>query len=349
MPLRISPLLAAACCALVCSAAQAADCLPGMPSYATAQADFAPDPSYLTPEGRVRIVGYNDMAEMLEPMAAYFTSLYPDIRFDLVLKGTRTAPPALREVLSLVAPMGAEWEESELAAYEAQHGQSPAMFRVAHDSLNPAALSSPTAVIVNVENPIRHISLNQIKATFTGAKPIRSWKKLGGDMVGDIHAVGLADQTAIGQFMRRHHFGNASFSADYAGKAQSRDVVAAVAADRQAIGLANLNHVNSTVRALGIVTKSGAKPVFGTADEIRAGRYPFDRHLLVYARRNASGKIDPLAKAWLDLMLSCEGQAIIAAGKLGYIPLNADEISFERAKLNSKSIEDHLVSTSNIY
>lgn len=231
------------------------------------------------------------MAEMLKPMASYFTSLYPNISLDLVLRGTRTAPAALREGRSLFAPMGAKWEDGELAAYRARYGKDSAMFRVAHDSLHPAALSSPTAVIVNAGNPTKHISLNQIKATFTGVKPTRSSKQLGVEVTSNIHAVGLADQTAIGQFMRRHHFGNASFSADYAGKAQSRDVVAVVAADRQAIGLANLNHVNPSARALGIVTKRGKKPVFGTADEI----------------------------------------------------------SFERAKLNSKSTEDRLVRASNIY
>lgn len=330
----ISLFLATSCGMFACPTAHAAECPVAPFSMTRPQIKLIPDASYLTPDGRIRIVGYNDMAEMLEPMAARFSSFHPHLRFDLVLNGTRTAPPALREGLSLVAPMGAEWEDAEVAAYRARHGQDAVMFRVAHDSLNPSALSSPTAVIVNAKNPLQHIALDQIKAIFTGTKPMRSWKQIDRAMDDRIRAVGFGNQTAIGQFMRRKHFNNALYSDDFVSKRHSRDVVAAVASDPSAIGLANLNHVNPLVRALGIVVRRGEKPVFGTADEIRSGRYPFDRHLLVYARRDSLGKIEPLANAWLDLMLSCEGQAIISAGKLGYIPLNVTELASERKKLN---------------
>jgi len=331
---HISALLAIVHCTLAGSAVHASACLPDKSAKPVPHVLLSPDASYVTPDGRVRVIGYNDMAEMLKPMAARFTEQHPHIRFEFILKGTRTAPPALRDGTSLFAPMGAEWEDAQLEAYRARHGQDPVMFRVAHDSLNPAALSSPTAVIVNAKNPLKQITLDQIRAIFTGTAPIRAWQEIDPRMVGEVRPVGFAEHTAIGQFLRRNKFEGQAFGPKYVGKPQSRDVVAAVAADEQAIGFANLNHVNSSVRALGIVSSPGKAPAFGTADEIRAGRYPFDRHLLVYVRRSTSGEIEPLAKAWLELMLSCEGQAIIGDGRLGYIPLSADEVATERLKLN---------------
>jgi len=71
----------------------------------------------------------------------------------------------------------------------------------------------------------------------------------------------------------------------------------------------------------------------GTAAEVQADKYPYGRYLYFYARREADGHIDPVAKDYLELLLSKEGQEIIASQADGYIPLNATEVAAERAKL----------------
>ena len=334
---RARHLLLGSILALAASPAMAGDCLRGFPRYRPAVLDAPRETAYRTPDGRIRIVGYNDMAEMFTPLAELFTRRHPDLRFELVLNGTRTGPPALTDGSSLIAPMGAEWSDDDLAAYRARYGSDPVMIRVAHDSLSPRARSSPTAIVVNAANPLVRLTMEQVRAVFTGTPNLSQWSQLGGWIGGAIHPVGLADNTALGQFLRRK-FGNAPFAPSFIGLPQSRQVIAAVAADRQAIGFANLNHVASEVRVVGLADHPGGKPMFGTAKEIRSGRYPFDRHLLVFARRDASGLIEPIAKAWLELLLSCEGQAIIASGNLGYIPLEPREAARERRKLSSTGI-----------
>lgn len=309
-------------------------CLPGLPHYRPSPLDVPSSAAYRAPDGRFRIVGYNDMAEMLTPMAALFARNHPAYRFELILKGTRTAPPALTDGSSFLAPMGAEWTESNLAAFRTRYGSDPLAIRIAHDSINPAAISSPTAIVVNAANPLQHLTLEQVRKIFTRDGAITDWSQLAPGSIGAIHPVGLADSTAIGQFLRHHIFADSAFTSAYAGMSQSRAVIAQVASDPLAIGLANLNQATSGVRALGIVARPGDQPSFGTADDIRAGRYPLDRHLLVYVRRDRSGRVEPLAKAWAEQLLSCEGQAIIAAGSLGYIPLNPQDAANERQKLN---------------
>lgn len=314
--------------------AMATGCLAGFPHYRPEHLAVPVDAAYRSLDGRFRIVGYNDMAEMLAPMAALFTWIHPDLHFELTLKGTRSAPPALTDGSSFLAPMGAEWTESNLATYRAKYGNDPLAIQIAHDSISPAAISSPTAIVVNAANPLQHITLEQARKIFTQDSAITDWSQLAPGLPGAIHPVGLAESTAIGQFLRHHIFADAAFKSTYVGMPQSRAVIAQVALDPLAIGLANLNQATSGVRALGIVARPGDRPSFGTADDIRAGRYPLDRQLLVYFRRDRSGRVEPLARAWAELMLSCEGQAIIAAGSLGYIPLNPQEAASERQKLN---------------
>lgn len=325
---RTKEILGTLAAALATTPATAGACT----QYRAEQVSVPADARYRTGEGHIRIVGYNDMAEMLTLMAALFTRRHPEHKFDLILHGTRTAPPALTEGTSLLAPMGAEWEAPALAAYRARYGDEPAAFRVAHDSLNPQAKSSPTAVIVHSGNGLRVLDMDRVRSIFAGATT--HWSQLPDSQRGAIHPVGFAPTTAIGQFLLTAHMQGQSFAAAYDGKAQSRDVVEAVAADPQAIGLANLNHADDRVRVVGLRADSRHRYSFGSKADIRAGRYPLDRHLLVYARRDGSGRVEPLAREWLKLMLSCEGQAIIARGSLGYIPLSDREARLEISKLH---------------
>src|SRR5207244_942876 len=84
---------------------------------------------YVSADGVVTVVGYNDMREMLEPMAARFAATHPGIRIRLDLPGTRFAPAALAKGDSAFAPMGAEFTPPQLADYRAIRGDDPVAFK----------------------------------------------------------------------------------------------------------------------------------------------------------------------------------------------------------------------------
>jgi phosphate transport system substrate-binding protein len=319
-------------------ASEAARCEPGLPHYRPARLSVPASAPYFAPDGRIRIVGYNDMAEMLSALATLFETSHPGFRFELILKGTRTAPQALADGTSLFAPMGAELEDAALAGYRAVHLADPLMIRVANDSLDPKARSSPVGIFVHRDNPLAELSLDQARHIFTRGRGRRhvTWGDLGLSGIWSnrkIHPTGFAETTAIGLFLRRQKFDGRPFVSNYIGKGQSRDVIEAVAGDPLAIGFANLSHESGQVKALAISSRAGAPAYSGSAANIRAGRYPLNRHLLVYARRGRDGAIDPVARAWLELILSCEGQRIIRDGSLGYIPLSPQDVALERSKL----------------
>ncbi len=302
-----------------------------------ASADAPPArPAYVEADGAIRIVGYNDMRWMLEALDRTFTRSHPGIRFDLVLKGTRTAPAALADGSSLFAPMGAEFTEQELHRYRKQVGAAPLLFRVAHAALDPRARSSPLAVYVNPANPLRAISMRQLRAIFAAPARLTDGGQLG---LRDswahwrIHPCGLAADTALGVFMRRHHFGGARYVNTYRGFRESAQVLRQVAADPAALCLADLNQANPAVRVVGIRLPSGAGVARGSPQDIVSGRYPLDRHLYVYLRAPAARAGNSLVCAYLDLMLSATGQQIIAAAAPGYLPLNSAEGASERHRL----------------
>ena len=294
---------------------------PALPRYEPQPVAVPRGAGYVTADGAVAVIGYNDMGEMLGGLGAKFSSLHPGIRFAFTLKGTRTAPPALARGESALAPMGAEFSPGQLADYVAVTGREPLMFRIAHCSLDPAALSGPLAIIVHQDNPLASLTLAEVAEIFTG----RSKRGL--------HPCGLAPETALGLFMRQHALAGGGFSPEFRGFSQSREVVRAVAADPQAIGFTAGMRVMPGVKALALAPVAGAAPVALTEGNLRAGRYPLDRFLLIYAR----DRPEPFVREFLRFILSREGQEIIARGSLGYLPLNAAELAAERAKLEAET------------
>ena len=271
-----------------------------------------------TPAGAIAIVGYNDMAEMIGALDARFASLHPGFQFAPDLKGTRTAPPALAAGVSAFAPMGAEFSARELADYRAVVGAEPLMFRIAHCSLDPRALSGPLAIIVHRDNPLAALTLPALARIYAEGDPV-------------LRPCGLKASAALGLFFRARVLGERPFTADFSGFAQSAEVVAHVAADPHAIGFAALNRaiVEPGVKILALAPGEGAPPVAPTRETILAGGYPLDRFLLIYAR----APLDPFVREYLRLVLSKEGQKIIGAGSIGYLPLSETEAAAEFSKL----------------
>lgn len=289
-------------------------------------------PRAAPPPETIRIVGYNDMDEMLGALTDAYARHRPGTRFELELKSTKSAPGALLSGASQLAPMGAAMSAAERAAIRTRWGHDPVEIRVAHDSLKPGVLSSPTGVFIHRDNPLRAIRLSDLRRLFTPhADPITRWSQLGGaDRA--VTLLSLGDQTAIGKFLLDGALRSDRFVPAMRGFPQSREVAAAIGADRNAIGFANLNHANPAIRALDLIDDRGrrSQPI---ETDIVAGRYPLDRHLLVYARRGRDGQVEPAARDFLAYMLSAEGQTIIGRGEKAYLPLNPADRRYELKKL----------------
>jgi len=279
----------------------------------------------------IRVVGYNDMDEMMAALVAAYRRHDPASEFVLDLKSTRSAPPALLSGAADLAPMGAEMEPPDQLAIARRWGREPAVFALAHASLEPRALSSPTGFYVAEQNPLREIRIDQLARIFGAATP-GTWGELGGDRAAPLHLYGLDETTAISRFLQRKLGIAAGFPREMRRFFQSRDAAAAMALDPLALGFANLNHARPGLRALALVDAQGRRwaPDLAT---VRAGDYPLDRFLLLYARRQGDGGIEPGLARFIAFALSDKGQAIVASGTKGYLPLSRSERRRERQNI----------------
>jgi phosphate transport system substrate-binding protein len=311
-------------------AVHAASVDPALPAYEPHALEASGKASWLSPEGAVTVVGYNDMRDMLEPLAARFSAAHPEIRFQLVLPGTRFAPEALAKGESAFAPMGAEFTPPQLAAYRALQREDPVAFRVAHASLDARALSGPLAVFVHRDNPLASLTLEQVSRVFAGEA--RRWGDLGIEgpwAQRPITSYGMSPGTALAYAFKDMAMGERSVGAQMRGLPQSADVAQRVSQDPNAIGFAAAMRATGAARVLALAARAGAEPVVPTEEGLVAGRYPLDRYLLIYVPR----PVPPVAREFLRLVLSREGQQAVASTPQKYLPLSATDAAKEMSKL----------------
>src|SRR5258708_5060633 len=216
----------------------------GLPHYRPEPVALPSDATYLTPDGSVTVIGYNDMQGLLESLNRLFIASHPGFKFNLILKGTRTAPAALTSGASAFAPMGAEFSDDDMETYRKKFGADPISIRVAHASLNPRALSAPIAIYVNKANPLTSLTTEQVTRLFT--QPNLTWTDFGWtDEPGrsNVHPIGLTATTALGIYMTRHAFSHAPFASNFKGFVQSADVVKQVGEDPSAVGVPPINRL----------------------------------------------------------------------------------------------------------
>jgi len=213
-----------------------------------------------------------------------------------------------------------------------RNSRIPALvFRVAHASVHPRALSGPLAIFVHRDNPLQSLALSQAARAFAG-EAVR-WGELGATGAWadrPIHLYGLKPDTVLGIFAQKNVTNGQAFGKQFAGFPQSADVVDKVAGDSSGIGFAAANRASPSVRVLALSARTDDQPLAPTAENIASGRYPLDRFLLICARR----PITQLVREFVRLVLSPEGQAAVAASPQGYIPLTPAEVAAERGKLD---------------
>ena len=341
LPHRFFPrCLAAAGCLLAGLAAAALPVDPALGSYQPRQVAPPEGAGYVLRDGSVRIVGTEVLAEAIERLDARFSETHPGVKFAPSLKGTSAAIPALTHGVSAFAPMGRHVTWVENVPYSKIVGAAPLEIRVAHGSVAGRKKANVLAVFVNKANPVDRLTAEQVVRIFAEGHArgdLTQWNQLGvkGELGRQpIHTYGGPDDGGFGQYMIDYHFEGLRFRRGHERLPDSAQIVNRVGEDSAGIGVAALSYATPQVKIVAIAPKEGELYSSGTAAEVGAGSYPYNRYVYFYVRREPGKPVDAFVKEYMRFVLSKEGQAIIAAEDESYIPLNAREAAAELAKLD---------------
>ena len=302
------------------------------------------DAGYVLPDGTIRIVGFDDMADVISRLNALFTQTHPGTRFSYVKSNSYGALYSLMWDSTAFAPMAIDYQ-SNLIYTDIVHGPSFAI-RVAHGSLTAGAKLSPIAVVVNKSNPIDTLSIAQLSSIFT--EPIRRrvyshWSQVGvqGELGAEaIHPCGLpwsdhypSQDPTFGEYMFSRKLGGGQPVVNYRMFATYAEVLRNVASDALAIGFVSANEISPDVKVLSLTSGDIGGASSPTAADIHSGHYPLDRYLYLYGRVVSGKPFDPFVKEYMKMLLSKEGQQIVSDDPHGYIPLSPLEAAEDLAML----------------
>jgi len=189
-------------------------------------------------------------------------------------------------------------------------GVHPREYKVALDAI---------LVIVHRSNRVRELTLDQLRAIYTGE--VESWKGVGGG--GEtIVALCPSRRSELGEFFAERVLGSrggkkgGTFGPRVAAPASSQAVAQRVAAEPRAIGYLELRWYDVQRHGLVAVGEEERGPFFRpTMETLLYYQYPLSRPVLLYTNGRPKGKV----KEFLDFALSSDGQ--MAAGREGFVPM----------------------------
>jgi len=274
--------------------------------------------------GTAKSMGSDTMNNLMTLWGEALKKHYPNIKIEIEGKGSSTAPAALIESQAQFGPMSRPMKDSEIDKFEKAFGYKPTGLATAIDCL---------AVYVHKDNPIKSLTVEQVRQIFSVTGPEMKWGELG--LTGawanqPVTLYGRNSASGTYGYFKEHVLKNSDFKPTVKEQPGSSSVVQAVATDKFGIGYSGIGYKTADVRAVPIAVDNG--PAFeANVENAYSGDYPIARYLYVYVNYKPGSQLDPLRREFIRLIYTQEGQEVTI--KDGYIPIPADTAREELKKV----------------
>jgi len=251
--------------------------------------------------GTITVKGSDTMVILAQRWAEEYMKKNPARKVQVTGGGSGTGIAALVNGTTDIANASRAMKDDEKAKVRDRYNTLPTEIAVAKDGV---------ALYVNEANPVAQLTIDQLKAIYLG--DVANWKEVGGP---DARIVLYSRENSSGTyvFFKENVLGGEDFAASAQTLPGTAAVVNAVAKERYGIGYGGAAYAKG-VREVEIVGKDG-QAWLPSAENVRSGKYPLSRPLLMYTRATPAGE----AKQFIDWCLSPEGQAIVT--QVGYFPI----------------------------
>jgi phosphate transport system substrate-binding protein len=307
---------------------------------------WSPAPLKIEPEEEFNLVGADTMDEITLGWVKLFRQAYPELSVTMEARASTSGVPALTDGAADAAPVARECLPKERENFVKKFGYQPFAIRVATGSLGSLGKTAATVILVAKDNPIRGLTLPQLDAIYSttrrlGHAPVVTWGDLG--LTGEwaarpIHLYGLKSPNGIEQYFKYRVMDGGDYKTDIEiVKAQGFTHPFTVAAHDMGAQIGGLTYgmlanLTPEVKVVPIAEKEGDPFVMPTIETVYAHAYPLSRYIYLYANRPPGKPLEPKVKEFLKLVLSRQGQQIVAAEGV-FMPLTPKVVREELAKL----------------
>jgi phosphate transport system substrate-binding protein len=283
--------------------------------------------------GALTSVGSDTASVLITRWSAGFQEQHRGARIQVQASGSASAPIALIEGAADIGPMSRPMSDAEERAFRTRYGYAPTRIVVARDAI---------AVFVHPDNPTSRITLAELDAIYSSThrcgntQPIRHWNDLPGATPSitatSVLAIGRDDGSGTHEMFRSVALCNGRYRPEVIAWPGNGAVVATVATNREAIGYAGAGYINGLVKPLAIARGLDDAAVPPDEPHVADGSYPLARAIYVYVNRRPQQALAALPQAFLDYVLSDEGQRLVRHE--GFMPLSANEALEQRTALH---------------
>ncbi|MDB6115738.1 MAG: Phosphate transporter substrate-binding protein PhoT family [Lacunisphaera sp.] len=298
------------------------------------------------PEEELNLSGADIMDEITLGWIKIYRQAYPRLSVTMEARSSGSGVPALTAEKAHLAPVGREAMPAEVEGFVKKFGYEPFAVKVATGSLGSLGKTATSIVLVAKDNPIKGLTFAQLEAIYArepkrGLAPVHTWGDLG--LTGKwkdlpIHPYGLKPPNGIEQFFKWKVLNWGEWRDGIQNvKGQGFTHAFTVASNDMHTQLGGITYalmanVTPDVRVVPLAEKDGGPFIAPTIDTVYHHVYPLSRYVYIYVNRPPGTKIEPKLKEFLKLVLSKQGQDIVAEEGV-FMPLLPGVVQEELAKL----------------
>lgn len=250
----------------------------------------------------IQIKGSDTMVNLGQAWAEKFMEKNSNVSIAITGGGSGTGIASLISGTCEIAETSRNMEVKEIDQAK-QKGFEPKKYIVALDGL---------AVVVNPKNPVSNLTIDELKGIFTGQ--ITNWKEVGGN---NSKIVVLSREVNSGThvYFKEHVLNKTEFAPSALMLSSSQAIADEVSGNLNAIGYYGMGYISPQQKAIKVAKDKQSEYIAPAIDNVKKGTYPISRPLFFYTK----GEPEGAAKAFIDFVLSSEGQKIVA--ELDFVPI----------------------------
>ncbi len=212
---------------------------------------------------------------------------------------------------------------SEISRFTQKYGYPPTTLIVAVDAI---------AIYVEKNNPLQRLHLQEVDALFSATRfcgatrHIDTWNDLGVTKFGpkrEVLLYGRNSASGTYDLFKQQGLCEGDYKPRVNELPGSASVVLSIASSVGGLGYAAMGYDDDNVKALsiGVNDQTGkVNYIAPSSQNITSGAYPFSRYLYVVVNKAPNEPLPVLERAFLQFILSDEGQAMVSEN--GYYPIN---------------------------
>ncbi len=262
----------------------------------------------------ITLKGSDTIVILGQRWAEVYMGKNPGVTIQVTGGGSGTGIAALINGTTDIAESSRPMKDKEKEEVKAKRGNEVLELPVAVDGL---------AVYVHESNPVSELTLQQIKAIYTGQ--IKNWKEVGGRN-DRILLYSRENNSGTYAYFKEHVLENADFHPTAQTLPGTAAVINALAKDRRGIGYGGIAY-GKGIKHLKVKRDASSPAVEPTMENVLTSKYPISRFLYWYFAGAPTGDLKALS-LWV---LSKEGQTVVE--KVGYYPLSDRDRLASLAKL----------------